>query len=147
MLTPLTLSFVGVGVKAVVARSFAFIYGRNQPSLGLLGITISDEGFFEAAREGQDVIIDILGRTTQVGGVGGEGGQIFPFRLSEMEYNLTVNNGMIESYRKFGKTIWEEFTKSEQQKTKKSVAKALAEVEEEDEDEDEDGRQNTRLEW
>ncbi|KIW88776.1 uncharacterized protein Z519_10823 [Cladophialophora bantiana CBS 173.52] len=95
----------GVGVKAVIARSFAFIYGRNQPSLGLLGVTMTDEAFYEAAREGEEITLDIPARTITVGGT-----KTFPFTLSEMEYNLTINNGVAESYRRFGKVIWEKFT-------------------------------------
>lgn len=49
----------GAGVQAVIARSFAFIYGRNQPSLGLLGIVMSDERFYEAAKEGEEIEIDL----------------------------------------------------------------------------------------
>ncbi|KAI1610291.1 aconitase family protein [Exophiala viscosa] len=109
----------GAGVKAVLARSFAFIYGRNQPSLGLLGITVSDDAFFEAAKEGEDITIDIPSRSVTVGG------QVFPFNLSEMEYNLTINNGMAESFRKFGKGIWENFTGTKTDA--KSVARALEE--------------------
>jgi 3-isopropylmalate dehydratase small subunit len=35
----------GAGVQCVIARSFAFIYARNQPNLGLLGIVMEDEEF------------------------------------------------------------------------------------------------------
>ncbi|OAP59168.1 hypothetical protein AYL99_06466 [Fonsecaea erecta] len=94
----------GAGVQAVIARSFAFIYGRNQPSLGLLGVTMTDEAFYAVAQEGEEITLDIPTRTITVAG------QTFPFILSEMEYNLTINNGVAESYRKFGKAIWERFT-------------------------------------
>ncbi|KIW15364.1 hypothetical protein PV08_05410 [Exophiala spinifera] len=107
----------GVGVQAVVARSFAFIYGRNQPSLGLLGVTISDDAFFQAAQDGQDIALDIPSRTATVAG------QAYPFALSDMEFNLTVNNGMTDSYKKFGKAIWENFTQSKTEP--KSISRAL----------------------
>lgn len=103
-----TSTITGVGVQAVIARSFAFIYGRNQPSLGLLGVTITDEEFYAAAQEGEDITLDIPNRNVIVGS--GPGQKTFPFTLSEMEYNLTINNGVAESYRKFGKGIWESFT-------------------------------------
>ncbi|KIV79205.1 hypothetical protein PV11_06776 [Exophiala sideris] len=109
----------GAGVKAVLARSFAFIYSRNQPSLGLLGMTVSDDAFFEAAVDGEDITIDIPSRSVTVGG------KTFPFNLSEMEYNLTINNGMAESFRRFGKGIWETFTGSNS--NGKSIAQALEE--------------------
>lgn len=55
--------------------------------------------------EGADITIDIPNRIVVVGG------REFPFQLSEMEYNLTVNNGIAASYKRFGKGIWETFTK------------------------------------
>lgn len=91
---------VGVGVQTVIARLFAFIYGRNQPSLDLLGITMSDEAFFEAATEGEEISIDVPNRTIVVGH-----GEMFPFKMAEMEYRLTVNKGITESYKRYGKVI------------------------------------------
>ncbi|KIW24169.1 uncharacterized protein PV07_09899 [Cladophialophora immunda] len=108
----------GAGVQAVIARSFAFIYGRNQPSLGLLGVTMTDEAFYDAAREGEEITLDIPARTITVAG------QAFPFQLSEMEYNLTVNNGVAESYRKFGKGIWERFTGAGKEEIETSMVRA-----------------------
>ena len=101
---------LGVGVRAVIARSFAFIYGRNQPSLGLLGVTITDEEFHKLAQDGADITLDIPNRSVTVGSSADNSGKTFPFQLSEMEYNLTINNGVAESYRRFGKGIWETFT-------------------------------------
>ena len=95
-------------MQAVIARSFAFIYGRNQPSLGLLGITMSDEAFFEAATEGREIEIDVPARMIRVGGK-----EEFGFKMAEMEYRLTVNKGMTEAYKKFGGAIWEKLTENE----------------------------------
>lgn len=93
-------------MQAVIARSFAFIYARNQPSLGLLGITMDDDAFFEAAIEGEEISIDVPSSTITVAG------RNFNFNLSEMEYMLTMNKGIAESYQKYGKAIWENLTKS-----------------------------------
>ncbi|OAL40034.1 hypothetical protein AYO20_00452 [Fonsecaea nubica] len=108
----------GVGVQAVIARSFAFIYGRNQPSLGLLGVTMTNEAFYDVAREGEEITLDIPARTITVAG------HSFPFTLSEMEYNLTINNGVAESYRKFGKGIWERFTGAGKEEAEMSIVRA-----------------------
>ena len=44
----------GCDVKCVIAKSFAFIFGRNLPSLGLLGFTMpEDSGFWECAWGGE----------------------------------------------------------------------------------------------
>lgn len=87
----------------------------------MLGMTLSDDAFFEVAKDGEDITIDIPSRTVSVAR------RTFPFNLSEMEYNLTVNNGMAESFRRFGKTIWENFTSSTT--GGKSIARALEEGE------------------
>jgi 3-isopropylmalate dehydratase small subunit len=95
-------------VQAVIAKSFAFIYGRNQPSLGLLGIITTDDAFFEAATEGVEISIDVPTRTIVVGR-----GKEFRFKMAEMEYRLTVNKGITESYKMYGKAIWEKLTESD----------------------------------
>jgi hypothetical protein len=69
-----------------------------------LGVTITDDEFHKLAQEGEVITLDIPGRTATVAR------QSFPFKLSEMEYNLTVNDGVAKSYRKYGKAIWEKFT-------------------------------------
>jgi homoaconitase/3-isopropylmalate dehydratase large subunit/3-isopropylmalate dehydratase small subunit len=107
----------GAGVKAVIARSFAFIYSRNQPSLGLLGIVMEDEEFYQAAQEGEDITIDIGTRTIEVAG------KTFPFRLSNMEYKLTVNNGIAKTYGRFGKAIWQNLMQKESSESTTSVMK------------------------
>ena len=94
-------------MQAVSAKSFAFIYGRNQPSLGLLGITISDDAFFEAATEGEQITIDVPTRIIVIGGR-----KEFKFKMAEMEYRLTVSKGISESYKMYGKAIWEKLTES-----------------------------------
>lgn len=97
-------ALIGVGVQIVIARSYAFIYSRNQPSLGLLGITMSDERFYERAKDNVDMTVDVDARRIEVGG------QIFPFELSEMEEKMTLNKGIADSYKIYGKSIWQELS-------------------------------------
>ena len=112
------LALKGVGVKAVIARSFAFIYSRNQPSLGLLGIVMKDDEFYALAMEGEEIEIDIEQRRIEIGG------RKFSFDLSTMEYKLTVNQGIAKTYGRFGKSIWERLMQEEPEKpaTKAEVA-------------------------
>ena len=91
-------------MQAVIARSFAFIYARNQPSLGLLGIVMTNDTFYEAAKEGEDIEIDVTNRRITVAG------KAFDFKLSEIEYMLTRNKGISESYKMYGKALWQELT-------------------------------------
>ncbi|KAG3118747.1 putative aconitate hydratase [Phytophthora idaei] len=55
-----------VGVQAVIAKSFAYIYARNQPNNALLGIVVTDEKFHELAAEGEEVTVDLRNRVVSV---------------------------------------------------------------------------------
>lgn len=97
-------ALLGAGVQCVIARSFAFIYSRNQPSLGLLGITIADEAFYDAARDGEAIEVDLDQNVAIVGG------REFPFELSQMEKSLTSLGGVAPAFNKFGKKIFDALT-------------------------------------
>ncbi len=122
----------GAGVQAVIARSFAFIYSRNQPSLGLLGITMEDEEFYEAAKEGEQISIDIANRAIEVAR------QSFPFRLSDMEYKLTINQGVAKTYGRYGKAIWERLMEEGSSQSEKPVQPIM---------QDEAASLDSRLNW
>ncbi|KAI8052450.1 hypothetical protein BDF22DRAFT_726110 [Syncephalis plumigaleata] len=86
----------GAGIQAVIARSYAFIYGRNQPMMSLLGITINDDRFYELAQEGADIVIDVKERVVECGG------ERFGFGLSLMEERLMAGGGVTEMYKRYG---------------------------------------------
>ena len=104
----------GCGVKCVIAKSFAFIFGRNCPSLGLVAVVMGEEsGFWDCAWEGEggigegrEIEIDVEGRKVRVE-VEGEWKE-WGFELSEIEYQLSLNSGVTESFNRFGKGIWGE---------------------------------------
>ena len=98
---PAVQALKGVGVKAVIAKSFGFIYARNQPNLGLLGITISDDAFYETAQVGADIAIDLAASEVVCGG------QHFPFVLSDMEKRLIAAGGLTEAFKSFGKSVFD----------------------------------------
>ena len=95
---------LGCGVKCVIAKSFAFIFQRNMPNLGLLGITMVDEYFYEAAKDGEDISIDFNARSIYVGG------QKFYFQLSQMEKELFENGGIASAFQKFGNKLFDVMT-------------------------------------
>ncbi|KAH8898952.1 aconitase iron-sulfur domain-containing protein [Thozetella sp. PMI_491] len=97
-------ALLGIGIKCVIAKSFAFIYSRNQPSLGLIGIQIKDEAFYEAAQDGVDIEIDLIRNVATVGG------KEFPFGLSQMEKSLTYIGGVAPAFQKYGKKIFDVLT-------------------------------------
>ncbi|KAK6373587.1 hypothetical protein LTS17_008079 [Exophiala oligosperma] len=93
----------GAGVKCVIAKSFAFIYARNQPNIGLLGFVITDDRFHElvTSNEEAEMTVDV-GR-----GVVRVAGEEFPFQLSEMEKSLIAAGGLAEAFKKFGKGVFD----------------------------------------
>jgi 3-isopropylmalate dehydratase small subunit len=105
-------ALIGAGVQCVIARSFAFIYARNQPNLGLLGIVMSDDEFYELAVDGAEIAIDVDARTIRVDK------KEFQFTLSELEIGLWQQGGMRPAFKTWGKGLLEKMTS-----TKKSSAK------------------------
>lgn len=95
----------GTGVQCVIAQSFAFIYGRNQPNLGLPGIIIQDEKFFQLAQSGEEVVVDMNKEVVYCGG------ERFPFKLSGIEKNLIQAGGLAEAFTKFGKHVYDALCK------------------------------------
>ena len=87
----------------MIARSFAFIYGRNQPNLGLLGIAITDDSFYEAAGDGMEVLVDLVTKKVNVSGLERE----WSFELSKMEKELIEAGGITQAFQKFGKKLFE----------------------------------------
>ncbi|KAF0325292.1 hypothetical protein GQ607_007619 [Colletotrichum asianum] len=97
-------SLLGAGVKCVIAQSFAFIYSRNQPSLGLWGFIINDAQFYEKANMGADIEIDLDRNVVTVDGMS------FDFQLSELEKKLTKMGGMTNAFNQFGQRIYDVLT-------------------------------------
>ena len=112
---------------AVIARSFAFIYSRNQPSLGLLGIVLNDEEFFEIAQDNVNVTIDVSKRFVEVT-TSSVGRRRFPFDLSETEYRLTMNDGISAAYRRYRSDLWFELTKRQNNSQETDVLAMIDEV-------------------
>ena len=117
----------GAGVQCVIAKSFAFIYGRNQPNLGLLGFVIKDEGFHEMARDGVGIEIDVDKRVVRLGvdvlgGIGEAAGAMrtgdgdkdcvteWKFELSPIEEQLWRAGGMSKAFQRWGKKVLEVMT-------------------------------------
>lgn len=105
----MTVSFIrsrlmhntGLGVQCVIAKSFSFIYGRNQPTLGLLGITMQDGSFYENATDGSEITIDVYGRGISIGE------RRWKFELDNLEIKMLQNKGLAEAYKKFGKNVFD----------------------------------------
>lgn len=99
------MALLGAGVKAVIAKSYAFIYGRNQANLGLLGVLVNDEEFYRAAKDGEGIEIDTEKKEIKCGG------KTFKFQLSELEKRLVQCGGVSAAFRRWGKGYMEMITK------------------------------------
>ncbi|BCR90990.1 aconitase family protein [Aspergillus chevalieri] len=93
-------ALIGLGVQCVIAKSFAFIYGRNQPTLGLLGITVQDESFYGSATDNTEITINVYGREITIGE------RKWKFELDNLEIKMLQNKGLAEAYKKFGKNVF-----------------------------------------
>jgi homoaconitate hydratase len=92
---------LGAGVKAVIARDFAFIYARNQVNNGLLGICMDDDRFYKLATEGAVLSIDVERRTISCDN------ETFPFTLDPIEEQLLAGGGLVKVYEQFGPGLFQ----------------------------------------
>ncbi|GIJ90458.1 hypothetical protein Asppvi_009413 [Aspergillus pseudoviridinutans] len=100
------MALLGCGIKCVIAKSFAFIFQRNMPNLGLLGITMPNESFYAAAKDGSEILIDLRAHVIDIDGLQ------FEFQLSQMEQELFRHGGITSAFRRFGNRLFEELTAS-----------------------------------
>lgn len=99
-------ALLGCKIQVVIAKSFAFIYGRNQANLGLLGIVMTDPVFYKAATDGVEMSVDLENLKIEVQADAGI--RTFPFQMSTMERRLTECGGVTDAWKKWGRKLWEE---------------------------------------
>jgi 3-isopropylmalate dehydratase small subunit len=117
-------ALMGAGVQCVIARSFAFIYARNQPNLGLLGIVMEDEEFYKLAVDEADIQILVDERIIKVGE------REFGFTLSDLEIRLWEQGGMSAAFARWGKKMLENVTAQSSPSTTRSTLQKKTEHEE-----------------
>ncbi|KAM0424542.1 hypothetical protein ACHAPT_010258 [Fusarium lateritium] len=106
-------ALLGIGVQCVIAESFAFIYNRNQPSLGLWGFTMTDPRFYAKAQTGESIDIDLELNELTIGG------ERFKFELTDIEKALTRRGGIIKAFNQYGTKVYNVITKDKGATTKK----------------------------
>lgn len=99
-------ALLGCKIQVVIAKSFAFIYGRNQPNLGLLGIVMTDPAFYEVATDGAEIAVDLDNLKIDI--LTDDGVKTFPFQISAMERQLFECGGITDAWKKWGRTLWKE---------------------------------------
>lgn len=92
-------------MQCVIAKSFAFIFSRNSPSLGLVTITITDPAFYKLARDGVEISINLEANRLDVGE------ETFKFEFSAMERQLMELGGITQAFHKHGKTLFRTMVK------------------------------------
>ncbi|KAI0112253.1 hypothetical protein GGR51DRAFT_557435 [Nemania sp. FL0031] len=101
----------GCGIKCVIAESFAFIYARNQPNLGLVGIQVSREGdgekLYDNAQMGSEIEVDMDASVIRCGG------GTFHFKLSAMEKQLIQVGGIEKAFERFGKDLFNQLCRTQ----------------------------------
>ncbi|KAB8269260.1 hypothetical protein BDV30DRAFT_229958 [Aspergillus minisclerotigenes] len=98
------MALLGCGAKCVIAESFAFIFQRNMPNLGLLGITMPEKLFHAAAEDGPEIEMDLNDSIINMDG------RAFRFNLSPMERELFHHGGIASAFRKLGSNLFEAMT-------------------------------------
>jgi len=109
----------GCGIKCVIAESFAFIYARNQPNLGLLGIRLARQGaaekLYEVAQMGTEIEVDTAASLIRCAG------HEFHFELSAMEKRLARVGGIKKAFECFGKGLFDQLCRPEREETRKTA--------------------------
>ncbi|EIT76148.1 aconitase family protein [Aspergillus oryzae 100-8] len=98
------MALLECGAKCVIAESFAFIFQRNMPNLGLLGITMPEKLFHAAAEDGAEIEIDLNDSIINMDG------RPFRFSLSPLERELFHHGGIASAFGKFGSNLFEAMT-------------------------------------
>lgn len=128
-------ALLGTGVQCVIAKSFAFIYSRNQSNLGLLGFEMKDPRFWEIIADGREMRIDLDRSLLQVQVDDHGAGEIFSFSLSPMQRRLMECGGAANAFGRWGKGLWEALTSQTPDHgiENKSIASDFATLEEDKE--------------
>ena len=99
------MSLIGCGITCVIAQSYAFIYARNSPSLGLMSVVVTDPEFYELAQDGEQVEVSLQEGVVKVAG------KSFSFEFSELERKLMDLGGIAQAFQQHGKGMFEALSK------------------------------------
>jgi aconitate hydratase/homoaconitate hydratase len=99
------LALKGAGIEAIVAKSYAFIHKRNLVNEALPFLVVDDPAFYEAAKEGAEVEVDLARGELRVSGR--------TFRAEEpskMIQALAGEGGIVPAIQHHGTTVFEKLT-------------------------------------
>ncbi|HEY2030363.1 MAG TPA: aconitase family protein [Myxococcales bacterium] len=99
------LALKGAGIEAIVAKSYAFIHKRNLVNEALPFLVVHDAQFYELAKEGEPIEVDLAqGRVTVAGQ---------SFRAEEpskMIQALNAEGGIVPAIQHHGTSVFEKLT-------------------------------------
>ncbi len=99
------LALKGAGVQAIVAKSYAFIHKRNLVNEALPFLVVHEPRFYELAKEGEEIEIDLASGSARVGGE--------EFRAEEpsrMIQALASEGGIVPAIQHHGTAVFEKLT-------------------------------------
>ena len=97
-------ALIGAGIKAVIAKSYAFIHKRNLVNEALPYLVIRDDSFYELAQESDEVSVDLgAGAVTHV-----KSGRTFPAeKPSAIVQALQRQGGLVPAIKALGPRVFE----------------------------------------
>jgi 3-isopropylmalate dehydratase small subunit len=99
------LALKGAGVQAIVAKSYAFIHKRNLVNEALPFLLVPDPAFYEVAREGAEIAIDLTRGTATVAGQ-----EFAAERPSKIIQALNGEGGIVPAIQHHGTMVFEKLT-------------------------------------
>ena len=99
------LALKGAGVEAIIAKSYAFIHKRNLVNEALPFLVVEDATFYELAREGEEIELDLARGAVRVAGR--------EFRAEEPSkiiQSLASEGGIVPAIQRHGRTVFEKLT-------------------------------------
>jgi aconitate hydratase/homoaconitate hydratase len=97
----------GIGIQAVIAKSFAFIHKRNLVNEALPYLVIRDEEFYELATEGVELEVDLASGVVRDVASGREFQAQTP---TPMIQALTAEGGLVKAIQTHGKDVFAALT-------------------------------------
>jgi 3-isopropylmalate dehydratase small subunit len=97
----------GVGIQAVIARSYAFIHKRNLVNEALPYLVVTDSAFYALATEGAEVEVDLARGIVRDVASGREFDAETP---SPMIQALTAEGGLVAAVQRHGKEVFSALT-------------------------------------
>lgn len=97
-------ALIGAGIKAVIAKSYAFIHKRNLVNEALPYLVIRDDSFYELAQESDEVSVDLgAGTVTHV-----KSGRTFSAeKPSAIVQALQQQGGLVPAIKSLGARVFE----------------------------------------